>query len=46
MKDFGVERLLRDAILGQIGGGTTEIRKHLISSALVKSYKRDGVIPE
>lgn len=46
VKDYGVERLLRDAILGQIGGGTTEIRKHLISSALVKSYKRDGVIPE
>ncbi|MEM0157621.1 MAG: acyl-CoA dehydrogenase family protein [Thermoplasmataceae archaeon] len=46
VKDSGVERLLRDAILGQIGGGTTEIRKHLISSALVKSYKRDGVIPE
>ncbi|MFG1546271.1 MAG: acyl-CoA dehydrogenase family protein [Thermoplasmataceae archaeon] len=46
VKDFGVERLLRDAILGQIGGGTTEIRKHLISTALVKSYKRDGVIPE
>jgi len=35
------ERLLRDAILGQIGAGTTEIRKHLISSALVKSFKKD-----
>ncbi len=35
------ERLLRDAILGQIGAGTTEIRKHLVSSALVKSFKRN-----
>lgn len=46
VRDFGVERLLRDAILGQIGGGTTEIRKHVISSTLIKTYKRDGVIPE
>ncbi|MCL5881681.1 MAG: acyl-CoA dehydrogenase family protein [Candidatus Thermoplasmatota archaeon] len=45
VKDSGVERLLRDAVLGQIGAGTTEIRKHIISSALIKSYKRDGVIP-
>ena len=45
-RDALVERLLRDAILGQIGAGTTEIRKHLISSALVKEYKRSGIIPE
>ena len=45
VKDFGVERLLRDAILGQIGGGTTEIRKHIISSNLIKRYKRDNAIP-
>ena len=41
-----VERLLRDAILGQIGAGTTEIRKHLISLALVKNYKSNNRIPD
>ncbi len=46
MRDSEVERLLRDAILGQIGAGTTEIRKHLISSALVRKYKREDKIPE
>lgn len=46
MRDAEVERLLRDAILGQIGAGTTEIRKKLIASALVKNYKRDDKIPE
>jgi isovaleryl-CoA dehydrogenase len=45
VKDSEVERLLRDAILGQIGAGTTEIRKHLISTALVKKYKREDKIP-
>ena len=46
MRDSEVERLLRDAILGQIGAGTTEIRKHLISTALVRKYKREDKIPE
>ncbi len=46
MRDSEVERLLRDAILGQIGAGTTEIRKHLIASALVRKYKRENKIPE
>ena len=46
MRDAEVERLLRDAILGQIGAGTTEIRKHLIASALVRNYKRQEKIPE
>ncbi len=45
VKDSEVERLLRDAILGQIGAGTTEIRKHLISAALVKKFKREDKIP-
>ncbi len=40
MKDTGVERLLRDAILGQIGAGTTEIRKKLIAGALIKDMKK------
>lgn len=39
-----VERLLRDAILGQIGAGTTEIRKKVVSRALVKKFK-DGWKP-
>lgn len=46
MRDSEVERLLRDAILGQIGAGTTEIRKHLIASALVRKYKKEDKIPE
>ncbi len=41
-----VERLLRDAILGQIGAGTTEIRKKLISAGLVKRYKEKGNIED
>lgn len=46
VKDFEVERLMRDAILGQIGAGTTEIRKKLISSGLVKSYMNYDRMPE
>jgi isovaleryl-CoA dehydrogenase len=38
MHDTGVDRLMRDAILGQIGAGTTEIRKKLVASSLVKDY--------
>lgn len=46
IKDSEVERLLRDAILGQIGAGTTEIRKHLVASALVRRYREGNRIPE
>lgn len=46
VKDTEVERLLRDAILGQIGAGTTEIRKKLISFNLVKNYKKYDRIPD
>lgn len=46
MRDSEVERLLRDAILGQIGAGTTEIRKKLISSAVVKYFRENDRIPE
>jgi len=42
IKDSEVERLLRDAILGQIGAGTTEIRKRLIAKELVKLYRKDN----
>lgn len=44
VKDAGIERLLRDAILGQIGAGTTEIRKHIISGALIKQFKENSRI--
>ncbi|KAA8922589.1 acyl-CoA dehydrogenase family protein [Thermoplasma sp.] len=39
IKDTGIEVLLRDAILGQIGAGTTEIRKRVIARSLVRMYK-------
>ncbi len=38
IKDTGIEMLLRDAILGQIGAGTTEIRKRVIAKALTRMY--------
>lgn len=44
VREGEVERLLRDAILGQIGAGTTEIRKKLISQSLIKKYKKQGTI--
>ncbi len=43
-RESEVERLLRDAILGQIGAGTTEIRKKIVSRALMKNF-RDGWKP-
>ncbi len=46
VREGEVERLLRDAILGQIGAGTTEIRKKLISQSLVKKYKKQGRISD
>ena len=46
VKDTGVERLLRDAILGQIGAGTTEIRKHLVASNLVKYFRKNKSLPK
>ncbi|GGM75586.1 isovaleryl-CoA dehydrogenase [Thermogymnomonas acidicola] len=44
IRDSGAERLLRDAVLGQIGAGTREIREHVIARGLVKRYKREGSI--
>jgi len=46
IREGEVERFLRDAILGQIGAGTTEIRKKLISTGLVKRYKEKGNIED
>ncbi len=46
VREGEVERLLRDAVLGQIGAGTTEIRKKLIALGIVKKYKREGKIPD
>ncbi|MGC8608959.1 MAG: acyl-CoA dehydrogenase family protein [Thermoplasmata archaeon] len=42
LKDTGVEYLLRDAILGQIGAGTTEIRKKVISKSMIRNYRKYG----
>ncbi len=38
--DFPLERLLRDAILYEIGAGTTEIRKIVIAKAILKRSNR------
>ncbi len=46
IKDGEVEMLLRDSILGQIGGGTKEIRKKLIASSIVKNFKEGRKISE
>jgi alkylation response protein AidB-like acyl-CoA dehydrogenase len=35
LRDFPVERALRDAKLGSIGGGTSEIQKLVISRLLL-----------
>jgi alkylation response protein AidB-like acyl-CoA dehydrogenase len=35
LKDFGVERSLRDSKLASLGGGTTEIQKLIISRQLL-----------
>ncbi|WP_312470223.1 acyl-CoA dehydrogenase family protein [Neobacillus sp.] len=35
IKDFPVERYMRDAKLMQIGGGTSEIQRHIIAKALI-----------
>ncbi len=43
IKDNEPERLMRDAILGQIGAGTTEIRKRLVALGIVKQYKEGKV---
>ncbi|HLH85742.1 MAG TPA: acyl-CoA dehydrogenase family protein [Thermoplasmataceae archaeon] len=38
IKDSGIEMFLRDAILGQIGAGTTEIRKQVLAKSLIKKF--------
>jgi isovaleryl-CoA dehydrogenase len=38
-QDYPIERYLRDAILYEIGAGTTEIRKIVISNALLRSRR-------
>ncbi len=35
-KDFPLERYLRDAKLGEIGGGTSEMQKLIIGRELIK----------
>jgi acyl-CoA dehydrogenase len=34
MREYGIERALRDARLGPIGGGTDEIMKEILSKQL------------
>ena len=41
IKDNEPERLMRDAILGQIGAGTTEIRKRLVALGVVKQFREN-----
>ena len=38
MKEYEVERALRDARLGPIGGGTDEIMKEIIGKTVITSY--------
>jgi isovaleryl-CoA dehydrogenase len=42
IKDFEIERVFRDSILLTIGAGTNEIRKKVISEALMKRYGKGG----
>jgi isovaleryl-CoA dehydrogenase len=42
IKDFEIERVFRDSILLTIGAGTNEIRKKVISEALIKKYSGSG----
>ncbi len=42
IKDFEIERVFRDSILLTIGAGTNEIRKKVISEALIKKYGKGG----
>ncbi len=44
IKDFEIERVFRDSILLTIGAGTNEIRKKVISEALMKKYRKGGKI--
>jgi alkylation response protein AidB-like acyl-CoA dehydrogenase len=38
MKEYPVERLFRDARLGEIGEGTSEIQRILIAKDLIRKY--------
>ena len=38
IKDFPVERLYRDAKLGEIGEGTSEIQRILIARSILERY--------
>lgn len=40
MKEYKIERFMRDAKLLEIGAGTTEIRKLIIARALLKEYQK------
>ncbi|MBI5966406.1 MAG: hypothetical protein HY882_00920 [Deltaproteobacteria bacterium] len=38
MKEYRVEKYLRDAKLYEIGGGTNEVRKLIIAREILKSF--------
>jgi alkylation response protein AidB-like acyl-CoA dehydrogenase len=38
IKEFPVERLYRDAKLGEIGEGTSEIQRVMIAKDLIRKY--------
>jgi butyryl-CoA dehydrogenase len=40
IKDFAVERLYRDAKLGEIGEGTSEIQRVLIAKSILARFKK------
>ena len=40
MREYGIERAVRDARLGPIGGGTDEIMKEILGKQLGCSYSR------
>ncbi len=42
IKDFEIERVFRDSLLLTIGAGTNEIRKKIISEALIRKYRENG----
>jgi len=43
MKEFGVEQQVRDAIIGTIGAGTSEIQRLIIAGRLLgKDYVKFG----
>ena len=45
MREYGVERALRDARLGPIGGGTDEVMKEILGRQLGERRPRPSAAP-